>query len=93
MPRKDFTAGATGYLRRCVTRRAETPTRAGRSSNWRLPILSRSIVVNNAGVAALGITEAFAPAQFDAIFDVNGRRALLPRVLFRHELDISSSLP
>src|SRR3954453_11279506 len=29
------------------------------------------VVINNAGIAALGITEAFTPEQFQAIFDVN----------------------
>jgi NAD(P)-dependent dehydrogenase (short-subunit alcohol dehydrogenase family) len=44
------------------------------------------VVVNNAGVAALGVTEAFTPAQFEAIFDVNlygpirMNRAVLPHM-------------
>jgi NAD(P)-dependent dehydrogenase (short-subunit alcohol dehydrogenase family) len=42
------------------------------------------VVINNAGVAALGVTEAFTPEQFQQIFDVNVlgvvrvNRAVLP---------------
>jgi NAD(P)-dependent dehydrogenase (short-subunit alcohol dehydrogenase family) len=42
------------------------------------------VVINNAGVAALGVTEAFTPDQFEQIFDVNVygairvNRAVLP---------------
>ena len=42
------------------------------------------VVINNAGVAALGVTEAFTPEQFEQIFDVNVNgvvrinRAVLP---------------
>lgn len=42
------------------------------------------VVINNAGVAAIGITEAFTPEQFEQIFDVNVygvvrvNRAVLP---------------
>jgi len=42
------------------------------------------VVINNAGIAALGVTEAFTPEQFEQIFDVNVygvvrvNRAVLP---------------
>jgi NAD(P)-dependent dehydrogenase (short-subunit alcohol dehydrogenase family) len=29
------------------------------------------VVINNAGVAAIGVTEAFTPEQFEQVFDVN----------------------
>jgi NAD(P)-dependent dehydrogenase (short-subunit alcohol dehydrogenase family) len=44
------------------------------------------VVINNAGIAALGVTEAFTPEQFQAIFDVNVygvvrvNRAVLPHM-------------
>jgi len=44
------------------------------------------VVINNAGIAALGVTEAFTPEQFEAIFDVNVygvvrvNRAVLPHM-------------
>ena len=44
------------------------------------------VVVNNAGVAALGVTEAFTPAQFEEVFNINVygvirvNRAVLPHM-------------
>lgn len=44
------------------------------------------VVINNAGVAGIGVTEAFTPEQFQQIFDVNVlgivrvNRAVLPRM-------------
>ena len=62
------------------------------------------VVINNAGVAALGVTEAFTPEQFQDIFDVNVygvvrvNRAVLPHMnepapttCPRHELNIHPS--
>jgi len=49
------------------------------------------VVINNAGIAALGVTEAFTPEQFDSLFQVNVlgvvrvNRAVLPSMRSRRK--------
>jgi hypothetical protein len=51
------------------------------------------VVINNAGVAAIGITEAFTPQQFEQVFDVNVYGVVrVNRYADRFKLDIQSDV-